>query len=241
MLSFSDRQVNSVDPDQTVPRGAVWSRSTQFAIFSAYFGHITLWLSPWFEFKGDCPNFVGHPHGHFFYLGSQTAIYVLNIVIIGILLKIWGHRAIGAPVKVHLWTVSDFFFFFLIFTVYVCPLVQFHQVWLKNKSWNFIYEPPCNKTNKMAFAPSEDSDQPEHPPSLIRVFAIHMKKAWVLSYPLSAQQRLWSDWTDAQADLSLRWAHSHFVGFVMRRLKCNNLIRFGDFFSATQIQWVAPS
>ena len=29
------------------------------------------------------------------------------------------------------------------------------------------------------------------------------------------QRRLWSDWADAQADLSLRWAHSHFVGFVM--------------------------
>ena len=53
------------------------------------------------------------------------------------------------------------------------------------------------------------------------VFAVCMKKAWVLSYPLSAQQRLWSDWVDAQADLSLRWAHSHFVGFVMRRLNYN--------------------
>ena len=31
-----------------------------------------------------------------------------------------------------------------------------------------------------------------------------MKKAWVLSYPLSAQ-----------ADLSLRWAHTHFVCFDM--------------------------
>ena len=30
----------------------------------------------------------------------------------------------------------------------------------------------------------------------------------------------WSDWGDAHADLSLRWAHSHFVGFVMRRLRC---------------------
>ena len=29
-------------------------------------------------------------------------------------------------------------------------------------------------------------------PSLIRVFAVCMKKAWVPSYPLSAQQRLWS-------------------------------------------------
>ena len=65
-------------------------------------------------------------------------------------------------------------------------------------------------------APSEGSDQPGHPPSLIRVFAVRMKKALVLSYPLSAQWGLWSDWADAQADL--RWAHSHFVGFVMSRL-----------------------
>ena len=54
-------------------------------------------------------------------------------------------------------------------------------------------EPPHVKTNKMACAPSEDSAQPGHPPSLIRVFAYRMKKAWVLSYPQSAQRRLWSD------------------------------------------------
>ena len=65
----------------------------------------------------------------------------------------------------------------------------------------------------MACVPSEDSDQPGHSPSLIRVFAVQ-----VLSYPLSAHQRHWSYWADAQADLSLRWAHRHFVGFVMRWL-----------------------
>ena len=64
-------------------------------------------------------------------------------------------------------------------------------------------------------APSEDSDQPGHPPSLIRVLAVCMKEAWVLNYSLSTQRRLWSDWADAQADLSLRWVHTHFVGFVM--------------------------
>ena len=53
--------------------------------------------------------------------------------------------------------------------------------------------------------PNEDPDQPGHPPSLIRVFAVRMKKAWVLSYPLSAQRRLWSDWA---TDLSLTWAHT---------------------------------
>ena len=45
-------------------------------------------------------------------------------------------------------------------------------------------------------APSDDSDQPRHPPSPSRVFAVRMKKASVISYPLSAQRRLWSDWAD---------------------------------------------
>ena len=67
-------------------------------------------------------------------------------------------------------------------------------------------------------APSEDSGQPGHPPSLIRVFAVRMKKPLALSYSLSAQWRLWSDWAGAEADLSLRWAHTHYVGFVMSRL-----------------------
>ena len=42
---FLDRQVwgNSVDPDQTAPRGAVWSGSKLFAIPSASFGRINLW------------------------------------------------------------------------------------------------------------------------------------------------------------------------------------------------------
>ena len=95
-----------------------------------------------------------------------------------------------------------------------------HKVVTRNGSIMSV-EPPHDKTNKMACAPSEDSDQPGHLPSLIRVFAVRMKKAWVLSYPLSVQRRLWSDWADAQVDLrSRRWAHTQFVGFVRRRLSC---------------------
>ena len=41
-------------------------------------------------------------------------------------------------------------------------------------------------------------------PSLIRIFAVCIKKAWVLSYLLS-------DWADAEADL--RWAHMPFCRF----------------------------
>ena len=73
-----------------------------------------------------------------------------------------------------------------------------------------INEPPHDKTNKMICASSEDSGQPGHLPSLIRVFAVRLKKAWLSSYPLSAQRSRWSDWVDAQADLSLRWAHMPF-------------------------------
>ena len=51
-----------------------------------------------------------------------------------------------------------------------------------------ITEPQHDKTNKMTCAPSEDSDQPGQPPSLIRVFTVRMKKPWVLSCPMSAQR-----------------------------------------------------
>ena len=53
----------------------------------------------------------------------------------------------------------------------------------------------------------------------LRVFAVRMKIAWGLSYPFCAHWRLWSDWADAQADLSLRSAHKHFFGFIMRWLR----------------------
>ena len=91
-------------------------------------------------------------------------------------------------------------------------------------------EPHHDKTKKVACAPSEDSDQPGHPPSLIRVFAVRVKKAWVLSYPLSAQRRLWSVWSSR-----LFWVFAgracNFVGFVMRRL--NWLIQKDDRSSAS--------
>ena len=84
--------------------------------------------------------------------------------------------------------------------------------YVRSRYWT-ITEPPHDKTNEMARAPSESSGQPGHPPSLIRVFAVRMKKVLVLSYPLSAQQRLWYDWADAQAELSLQWAHMQFCWF----------------------------
>ena len=44
---------------------------------------------------------------------------------------------------------------------------------------------------------------------------------WVAKDPsfLHADSEDWWDWADAKADLSLRWAHTHFVGFDMLQLK----------------------
>ena len=94
----------------------------------------------------------------------------------------------------------------------------------KQKKTYIIYEPPHDKTNKMACAPSEDWDQPGHPPSLISVFAVRMKKAWVLSYPLSAQRRLirldgWPGWSESSLGAQSvclfchEAAHIHVISF----------------------------
>ena len=74
-------------------------------------------------------------------------------------------------------------------------------------------EQPYDNTNKMACAPSEDSDQPGHPHSLIRVFAVRFMGSLGPKLSSGAQWRLWSDRADAQADLSLGWADRPFCWF----------------------------
>ena len=48
-----------------------------------------------------------------------------------------------------------------------------------------------------------------HASSLIRIFVVCMKKAWVHSYPLSAQWRLWSDWGVFVVRMKKAWVHSY--------------------------------
>ena len=69
----------------------------------------------------------------------------------------------------------------------------------------------------MTCAPGEDPDQP----SLTRVFAVRMKKPWVLSYPLSAQRRLirlgrCPGWSESF------WAHRSFCFFFVMRWLISN-------------------
>ena len=69
-----------------------------------------------------------------------------------------------------------------------------------------------------------------------------MKKPLVLSYSLSAQRRLWSDWADVQADLSLRWVYTHFVGLSCRcSFYCiNKFKQWGWARSSTNINYGSP-
>ena len=91
----------------------------------------------------------------------------------------------------------------------------------------FLYELQHDKTSKMTCVSSEDSDQPGHPPNLIRVFTVRMKKAWVLSYLLIAQRRLWSDWAVGQADLSSLGAHT-----ILLVLSCGS-----SYFDSREHEW----
>ena len=79
----------------------------------------------------------------------------------------------------------------------------------------FPNEPPHDKTNKMTVFCPVWSESSLTTWRKLGSLATH----WV-------QSKDWSDWADAQADLSLHWAHSYFVGFVMRWLKWSRMKMF---------------
>ena len=185
---------------QTSP---VWLESSLCVFFgtqrpnASSCGQRRLW-SDWADAQGD----LNRRWAHSYFVGF-TMLWLINETIEGLvdeLLYIWTKRKLLSN-KTKRMPVNF-------------PFLQkdkhpshWYEIWAA--SWQF---------QQIECAPSEDSDQPGHPPSLIRVLAVRMKKAWTFSYPLSAQRRLWSDWADTQADQSLRWAHSHIAGFVTRRL-----------------------
>ena len=76
--------------------------------------------------------------------------------------------------------------------------------------WSTTNEPQHDKTNKITCAPSEDPAQPGFSPSLIRVFAVRMRKTLGPQLP-----------TECTAKTLI--VGRHFVGFVVQRLKCNFL------------------
>ena len=77
------------------------------------------------------------------------------------------------------------------------------------------------KTNKVSVRPAKTQISLGIRPVWSEASLSAWRNLWVLRYPLSAKRRLWSDWADAQIDLSLRWAHTHFVCFVKSWLTCS--------------------
>ena len=74
-------------------------------------------------------------------------------------------------------------------------------------------EPVHDKTYIKTCATSEDSDQPTHLRSLIRVFADRMCLLQPPGYPMIDKQESLSDWMDKQADLNLCWSHRSYCRF----------------------------
>ena len=70
-------------------------------------------------------------------------------------------------------------------------------------------EPRHAKTNKMSVRPAKTQ------------ISLGIRPVWSESLLCAqcGQRILWSDWADTQADLSLRLAQTHFVGFVISRLR----------------------
>ena len=80
-----------------------------------------------------------------------------------------------------------------------------------------IYEPPRDKTSNVVVRPAKTQNSLGIRP----VWSESLLSAWRKLGSLATHwvhSEDWSDWADAQADQTLRWAHTHFVGFVTRRL-----------------------
>ena len=100
------------------------------------------------------------------------------------------------------------------------------------QSWAITIWAPTWQNQQMTVRPAK-TDQPWHLPSEDRSARASAQSdqsslcaQWVAKDPSflhADSEDSWSNWADAKADLSLRWAHTHFVGFVMSRLIWANI------------------
>ena len=134
---------------------------------------------------------------------------------ITILLLMWGARFLSCRGDFYCFSNDSVAHFLLYIYIQSCKYV-FCCIWYAYS----LNEPPHDKTNKMICAPSEDSDQPGHPPSLIRVFAVRTKKSGSLATHWAHSED--SDQTGRMPRQIWVFAGCtcHFVGFVMMQLKC---------------------
>ena len=85
----------------------------------------------------------------------------------------------------------------------LCQYIRMNNLFYLHES----VDPKCQEMYLQRWAPSEDSDQPAHSRSLIRIFTGRVLASQGVKGSSCGQRRPWSVCADAQADLSLRWAH----------------------------------
>ena len=73
----------------------------------------------------------------------------------------------------------------------------------------------ARKTYNKTCVTSKDSDQVIHPLSMARGLVYPSLDSRETEEGSWDQQRLWSDYADVQADLSLLWSHKSYWGFVV--------------------------
>ena len=110
-------------------------------------------------------------------------------------------RYTGIIKQVKFLSITTVNYFSLIPTLWFCDLFQ--NMWTVNERQH-------DKTHKITYVPSGHSDQPGHLPSLIRVFAVRIRRNSGSLATHWVDSKDWSHWADAQADLRLRWAHMSF-------------------------------
>ena len=93
-------------------------------------------------------------------------------------------------------------------------------------SGKYELEPEHYKTHKMTCAPSEDSDQTRHTPSLIRAFAVCIKRVWVLASLQVHIEDSHQTWWMSRLIWFFTRLTGNFVGFIMLQLILLILLSF---------------
>ena len=100
---------------------------------------------------------------------------------------LWAtYKSVGEPTWLHAWSSSK------------APVNNQIKIIISAAAW---------QTNKVTVRPAKTQIKPGHMPSLIRAFNVRSIGSYRPKVSSCGQRRLWSDWADAQAHLSLRWAH----------------------------------
>ena len=108
--------------------------------------------------------------------------------------------------RIHMYSYISFLCWFR-FLDNILKILNYTHAELTNSSVSNLFGPQGQKPCLRTCAPSEDSDQPAHSRSLIRIFTERILDSQGYTVSSCGQRWLWSNCADAQTDLSVRWPH----------------------------------